>query len=302
MVVISHVPSQRSVLQPTDSLIEIAYRQGAAGLVDVCQALGHVPIPEGADACVGTSRKWLHGPRGVGLVVLPTELWDSLDGPPTQQTHRTRGGSVERLAGALALEPSEAAVAARLGFAHALEELHAIGLRTVRGRLRELGGELRESLAGLSDMARTRASRRTDCTRDAPGTRLDLRRRGRPTPAGRGNRRRRRSGGAGARSSGERLASLPGPRSDDGRHRAHPRSPRFHRQLRAHATARLRRRRVRPRGCTNTSPRRDLCGRHPLGAHPTCSNGEHSGRRLVGHARSGQLRDRPAGARRRGVT
>jgi pyridoxal 5-phosphate dependent beta-lyase len=42
--------------------------------VDAAQALGHVDTARGADAVYATSRKWLTGPRGVGLLAV-TEPW-----------------------------------------------------------------------------------------------------------------------------------------------------------------------------------------------------------------------------------
>ncbi len=149
LVVVSHVPSQRGIVQPIDALIDLAHRFGAEVLVDVCQSLGHRPvIRQSAEAYAGTARKWLYGPRGVGFAVVSNELWDRLDGPPTLQTHRA-ANLLERIPGAPAVEPSEAPIAARIGFAQALEELEEVGLDAVSARLRVLGDTLRHKLAEL---------------------------------------------------------------------------------------------------------------------------------------------------------
>src|SRR5260370_901212 len=53
----------------------------AAGVplwVDAAQALGHVDTACGADAIYATSRKWLTGPRGVGMIGVAEPWWDRL--------------------------------------------------------------------------------------------------------------------------------------------------------------------------------------------------------------------------------
>jgi pyridoxal 5-phosphate dependent beta-lyase len=46
--------------------------------VDAAQALGHVDAACGADRIYATSRKWLTGPRGVGLAGVAERWWDRL--------------------------------------------------------------------------------------------------------------------------------------------------------------------------------------------------------------------------------
>lgn len=77
-----------------------------------------------------------------------TSWWARLDGPATLQTHHSRVG-LRRIARAPALETSEAAVAARVGFATALVELETAGLDTVSARLGYLADTLRDALADL---------------------------------------------------------------------------------------------------------------------------------------------------------
>ena len=42
---------------------------GVPLVVDAAQSLGHTDVDLGADVVYGTSRKWLAGPRGVGVLV-----------------------------------------------------------------------------------------------------------------------------------------------------------------------------------------------------------------------------------------
>lgn len=72
------VPSQRGIVQPVPELLG----SGVPLLLDVAQATGQVDVPGGAAAYVGTARKWLCGPRGVGFGVVAPEWHDRLTPPP----------------------------------------------------------------------------------------------------------------------------------------------------------------------------------------------------------------------------
>lgn len=79
LVTLPQVSSQRGVAQPVEQVL----RTGTPLLLDVAQSLGQTPVPPGAAAYVGTSRKWLCGPRGVGMVAVDPGLLPRLDPPPT---------------------------------------------------------------------------------------------------------------------------------------------------------------------------------------------------------------------------
>lgn len=71
------VPSQRGIWQPVDELLA----SGVPLVLDVAQAAGQVAIPAGAAAYVGTSRKWLCGPRGVGFAAIAPQWQQQLTAP-----------------------------------------------------------------------------------------------------------------------------------------------------------------------------------------------------------------------------
>ncbi len=100
-----HVPSQRGIVQPVTE----ALRSGVPLLLDVAQSLGQTEVPAGAAAYVGTSRKWLCGPRGVGFGVVAPAWTERLTAPPTLL-------GVE-LAGMRRFDSPEAHVAGRVGLA-----------------------------------------------------------------------------------------------------------------------------------------------------------------------------------------
>jgi pyridoxal 5-phosphate dependent beta-lyase len=110
-------------------------------VVDAAQALGHVDCAVGADAMYASSRKWIAGPRGVGVLAVRPTLMQRLRPrlPPPEW--------VSSLSVAQRLELGEANVAARVGFSVALGEHLASDPPQVRDRLAEVGRATRAMLA-----------------------------------------------------------------------------------------------------------------------------------------------------------
>ena len=142
LVHVTHVAAHRGLVQPVAGIAAVCRDAGVALWVDAAQALGHVDVRCGADAVYATGRKWLCGPRGVGLVAVDERWWPSLrvrhhvlaaDGEPVMQ----------------ALESDDANVAGRVGLAVAVGELLADGPESVSSRLAEVGELTRDALAGL---------------------------------------------------------------------------------------------------------------------------------------------------------
>jgi pyridoxal 5-phosphate dependent beta-lyase len=122
-------------------------------VLDVCQSFGHVDVSEiGAAAYLGTSRKWLAGPRGAGFVIVPG-LAEGL-GPdafaPTFQTHGWAVTGGLPMAGAGRYEQDEANYAARVGLATAAQEHQALGPPSVYARLAGIGRAARGLLDGVA--------------------------------------------------------------------------------------------------------------------------------------------------------
>ena len=105
LVTLPQVASQRGVAQPVEELLA----EGVPVLLDVAQSAGQTPLPEGAAAYVGTSRKWLCGPRGVGWAAVDPAWHDRLADPPTLGP--TVYDDLRRL------DSTEAHVAGRVGLA-----------------------------------------------------------------------------------------------------------------------------------------------------------------------------------------
>lgn len=128
LVHLTALGSHRGLVQPLAALAEVCRDLGIPLVVDAAQALGHVDCTVSADAMYSSSRKWLAGPRGVGVLatrpgVVPDEVRQRLD-------------------------HAEANVAAQVGFSVAVGEHLANTPDAVRSRLAAVGKLTREVLAG----------------------------------------------------------------------------------------------------------------------------------------------------------
>jgi hercynylcysteine S-oxide lyase len=141
---LTQVASHRALVQPVAEAAAICHDAGVPLWVDAAQALGHADTACGADALYATSRKWLTGPRGVGLLAVTAAWWDRLriGAPALELAGRPEGSSPVWL-----LETREAHVAGRIGLCVAVRQHLDAGAAQVRRRLAEVGRQTREALA-----------------------------------------------------------------------------------------------------------------------------------------------------------
>ena len=146
VVHLTQVASHRGLVQPVRAAAELCRAAGVPLWVDAAQAIGHVDTACGADAVYATSRKWLTGPRGVGVLGIGERWWDSLHttSNPLAREHMATGASPMDL-----LESAEANVAGRVGLATAVAEYLAAGPARVQARLAAVGRRTRQVLAGV---------------------------------------------------------------------------------------------------------------------------------------------------------
>jgi hercynylcysteine S-oxide lyase len=143
LVHLTAVASHRGVVQPLPQIARLCSELGLPLVVDAAQALGQVDCAVGADAAYASSRKWMAGPRGVGVLAVRPTLMQRLRPrlpPPEWATS---------LSVAQRLELGEANVAARVGFSVAIGEHVASGPASVRARLAEVGRASRSVLADV---------------------------------------------------------------------------------------------------------------------------------------------------------
>lgn len=132
LVHLTPVASHRGIVQPLAMMAKLCRELGVPLAVDAAQALGHIDCAVGPDAIYSSSRKWLAGPRGVGVLAIRPELLERL---------------TPRLPAPLGW--GEANVAARVGFSVSVGEHLACGPAPVRARLAELGAIARSLLTDV---------------------------------------------------------------------------------------------------------------------------------------------------------
>ena len=173
---LTQVTSHRGLVQPVAGAAALCRAAGVPLWVDAAQALGHVDTACGADAIYATSRKWLTGPRGVGVIGVAEPWWDRLkiSAPDLFVASRPPDSSPVWLIGA-----GEANVAAWVGLCTAIREYQqarrpASGTGWPRSAGRP-GKPWPACPAGRWPMPRTpgrpssRCARRTGRTSPAPG-------------------------------------------------------------------------------------------------------------------------------------
>ena len=144
LVHLTALASHRGVAQPMSALAEVCRGLGVPLVIDAAQALGHLDCAVGADAIYSSSRKWMAGPRGVGVLAIRPGLAARLR-PRLPPPEWGLPLSVMQC-----LEQDEANVAARVGLSVALGEHLAAGPEQVRARLAELGRLTRPALADVN--------------------------------------------------------------------------------------------------------------------------------------------------------
>jgi hercynylcysteine S-oxide lyase len=138
---LTHLASHRGVVQPAREAVRLCREAGVPLVLDAAQSLGHTDTDLGADVVYSTSRKWLTGPRGVGVLCVRPALAAGLT--PVQP-------APDDVPPLRAFESAEAHVAGRVGLVLAVGEHLAAGPDRVRARLAALGRATRELLDGVA--------------------------------------------------------------------------------------------------------------------------------------------------------
>ena len=141
---ITQVASHRPLVQPVTEIAASCRTAAVPLFVDAAQALGHVDTATGADVVYATSRKWLTGPRGVGVLAVAARWFD----PLRVALLEMEPGETDWPLGAL-LSSRESHVAGRVGLGVAAREHLEVGPRAVWERLAAVGRATREALDGL---------------------------------------------------------------------------------------------------------------------------------------------------------
>jgi pyridoxal 5-phosphate dependent beta-lyase len=148
LVVVTHLASQRGLAQPAAAIAAACRAAGVDVVVDCAQSLGHLRCDDiGADGYVATSRKWLAGPRGVGVLGVTPAAAARLELRAPALSARWQPGEESA---ATRLGSYEAHVAGRVGLAVAVAQHVAAGPERVRERLAALGAATTEAVDGVA--------------------------------------------------------------------------------------------------------------------------------------------------------
>lgn len=143
LVHLTPLGSHRGIAQPLHDVADLCRRLGIPLIVDAAQALGHLDCAVTPDALYSSSRKWLAGPRGVGILALSPDFASRLQPrlpPPEWGVPMT---VIEKLS------QGESNAAAHVGFSVAVGEHLAFGPADIRQRLAEVGRMTRTALSGV---------------------------------------------------------------------------------------------------------------------------------------------------------
>jgi pyridoxal 5-phosphate dependent beta-lyase len=144
LVHLTVVPSHRGIVQPVHEIAATCRELGVPLVIDAAQGLGHVDCAVDADAIYATSRKWLAGPRGVGVLAVRPDRAATLRPrlpPPDWHLDITPLGK---------LELGEANIAARVGFSVSITEYMTYGPAEMRTGLADAGRLTRTVLSDLT--------------------------------------------------------------------------------------------------------------------------------------------------------
>ena len=154
LVAITHVPTGGGLVNPVAEVGRVTRDAGIPFLLDACQSLGQFPLDVdtiGCDFLAATSRKFVRGPRGVGvlyargattehlepaLVDMRSAVWDA---PAHYEVHQ----------GGRRFEGWEISTAAKIGFGVALDYAAGWGVDAIWQRVATLAARLRSGLAAL---------------------------------------------------------------------------------------------------------------------------------------------------------
>jgi selenocysteine lyase/cysteine desulfurase len=155
VVVLTWVPTNSGLVQPAAEVGRICREHGVPYVVDACQAVGQLPVDVtqlNCDFLGATARKFLRGPRGIGLLYVSDRALDQGRAPLYVDMRGARWREADEydvVEDAKRFENWEFAYALVLGMGEAARYALKVGMDVIEPRVHELAATLREKLASL---------------------------------------------------------------------------------------------------------------------------------------------------------
>src|SRR5260370_7679337 len=155
LLAVTWVPTNSGLMQPVETLGEIAESAGIPYLIDACQAVGEIPIDVARLRCdflSATARIFLRGPRGIGFLCVSDRALHRRDHPlyiDMRGADWISAATFELTPDARRFENWEFACALVLGLGEAARYALSVDVSHGGRRARELAATVRPNLAAL---------------------------------------------------------------------------------------------------------------------------------------------------------
>jgi selenocysteine lyase/cysteine desulfurase len=160
LISITHVPTSGGLVNDAAAVGALAEKHGVPFLLDACQSVGQMPTDVRELKCdflVGTGRKYLRGPRGIGFLYARNAF---LEGkarcePVMLDLHGARWDAADSYApaaGARRFEQYEVSFSAKAGLGVAVQYAMDVGIERAWARTRALASAMREELAKIPEV------------------------------------------------------------------------------------------------------------------------------------------------------
>ena len=158
LISITHMPTNSGLVNPAESIGNIANKHDCYYLVDACQSAGHYPLDVekiGCDMLSATGRKYLRGPRGTGFLYVNSDVLNHLT-PPFLDLHAAEWTDKDKFNirdDARRFENWEFNYATVLGLKHAVDYALELGITNIWERITNLGEKFRDKLSKISGIS-----------------------------------------------------------------------------------------------------------------------------------------------------
>jgi selenocysteine lyase/cysteine desulfurase len=155
LLAVTWVPTNSGLMQPVETLGEIAEAAGVPYLADACQAVGEIPVDVAKLRCdflSATARKFLRGPRGIGFLYVSDRALQRGDFPlyiDMRGADWVSADTFQPAPDARRFENWEFPYSLVLGLGEAARYALAVGVDRGGGRARQLAAELRDKLKAV---------------------------------------------------------------------------------------------------------------------------------------------------------